>query len=234
MSWTDRRTPPIAALAIFAAACAPAADPAFAGDSEATGGSTGAPSSSTVGPEDSSTGDTQTKVPCTVAVLDCDPGFSLSEYGCQAYECVHGYCTLVNRDNGRLCELTWGGDGSCLRGDCVISECWYDSECQESCMRGRCWTAGQCSYQPIQDGEPALPHEQSEGDCAVVVCDDGVPYESYESRDPRDDGNPCTADVCQRGGTVHLVVPEGTPCGPSGAICTEQGDCVDPCAGNLC
>jgi len=224
------------AFAILAGACAPPAEPATPAEPTTSEGSgTGAPSSSTgsaddstAEPEDAPTGDLRPGMSCTVAT-DCVELFGFPQE-CQPFTCREGHCLLSSDADGQYCQYGTDTEGICSNGVCLFPECWQHADCWwDSCTLGLCGPDRQCWFDSrVPDGEPAVPRAQREGDCAGLVCHDGLEQTEDDPDDPEDDGNPCTVDICEDGQTVHLTVPEGTPCGPAGATCTAEGDCMLP------
>ncbi len=99
-----------------------------------------------------------------------------------------------------------------------------------------CVAPGHCASVDEVEGVTCAPDAQGvvvvscecaaacEPDCADKACgDDGC----GGSCGGCDDGNPCTADVCQDAGCVAEAVADGTECG-EGDVC-EAGACVPPC-----
>lgn len=95
------------------------------------------------------------------------------------------------------------------------------------------WTCetGACVLVPVRDG--TLMAGNVPGDCKILVCDGLGGAEYRPSDDPKDDGNPCTSEVCD-----GFVQPPSTnkapnmPC-PTG-VCDGNGACVECLHGYQC
>jgi len=95
----------------------------------------------------------------------------------------------------------------------------------------------QCQVMAAPEGQ--LPDEsQKKGDCKQVYCDGNGQQESYPAPHdtPPDDGNACTAELCQGLEPKQVPTVAGSPC--DGGMCNGAGTCgvclpnAQKCAGN--
>ena len=82
--------------------------------------------------------------------------------------------------------------------------------------------ANMCSIMPATNGP--VGQGQVEGDCQTLACMDGELGSVVDDNDVPDDSNPCTMDACSAGTPAHDPAPDGTACGPNGAVCVA-GQC---------
>ena len=151
---------------------------------------------------------TVTDVPCPEAgdCSDDDP--------CTLDFCEGGTCRLQPRPSGFDC-----GPGVCCHGTCVSGwRCCEDGDCSvPACQVGRC-ADGECRVQNAPEGS----------DCMGGLCCGGLCRTRGNCCSSADcnDGDPCTADVCQASYTCespHRPASDGTGC--TGGICCS-GTCV--------
>lgn len=107
--------------------------------------------------------------------------------------------------------------------ECMISaDCPGDNTvCGEPiCVKGNCGTL-------TRQGD-VKSSSQIYGDCQDIVCLKGQVKSSKNDNDFYDDGNDCTDDTCDNGGSVSKPRGAGAPCGSmgSGKICDGAGACV--------
>ncbi|HHH31474.1 MAG TPA: hypothetical protein ENK57_24435, partial [Polyangiaceae bacterium] len=115
----------------------------------------------------------------------------------------------------------------------LSAQCSADSECDDDnpCTADSCSEQGSCDNVPID-----APLGQTEGDCLVNVCRNGV-VDVDPANDPEDDGEACTEDRCVDGVSVHDPSPfEGDSCeAPEGQGICAGGSCVVECQpGDAC
>ncbi len=177
-------------------------------------------------------------------------------------------CVGVDPDDGNpcttdACEPTTGAithepvaDGTpCLDADlCDGSEACQADVCTAGpplavddgnpCTADACDPATGVTHVAVADGTPCLDADLCDGSeaCQAGVCTAGTPLAV-------DDGNPCTADLCDPiAGVTHLAVPDGTPCADADLCNGDEtclaGDCTagtppvvaddNPCTADLC
>jgi hypothetical protein len=119
--------------------------------------------------------------------------------------------------------------------DCrhALTTCTGDGQC----CTGTCLKSGICSC----DAQNPCP--RAKNPCKKAVCSSGrCLYENRAlGRTCRDDGNPCTRDICDgQGNCIHPKLPNGTSCGANqvcfNRVCCTQGDptCCPTCNGACC
>ncbi|MEA2594753.1 MAG: hypothetical protein QOF01_1222, partial [Thermomicrobiales bacterium] len=114
------------------------------------------------------------------------------------------------------------GNGGCT-GCTGATECpGQDDECkQRTCVNGN------CGFSYTSAGTPMLA--QTPGDCKKNVCDgSGQIVQINDDTDvPANDGNQCTAEVCNQGTPARISSALGTPCNQGGGtVCNGSGACV--------
>lgn len=98
---------------------------------------------------------------------------------------------------------------------CAVSSCDDGNPCTvDSCV------AGACVHTPLAEGALCSDGDECNGIeiCdSEAICQPGMPLEV-------DDGNPCTADLCDpTEGVFHLTAADGTSCDDEDA-CTQSSD----------
>lgn len=123
--------------------------------------------------------------------------------------CVNGIPSNPTEPAGTPCgiNLACDANGACA-GCTSAAQCpGVDDDCQQ-----RTCVAGACGFDFTLAGVPVTA--QVDADCLVVVCDGaGGTFAEPDALDwPSDDGNACTAEVCNAGQPEHPPFPAGTPC----------------------
>ncbi len=153
-------------------------------------------------------------------VADFDCTVSIEETSCSKPRCIGGVCKAAVQPKGTPCEL----DGL-EPGPCQVSVC--DG-------------VGKCTFAGAPEGLPC-----GDGPCGDV-CQGGQCVQGGG----KDDGDPCTLDVCEGGQVQHLPLTDpsvdcddGNPCTASAGclggncvgkplVCDDGIDCtIDFCAG---
>ena len=117
--------------------------------------------------------------------------------------------------------------------------CGSASECPEPtplCQVAIC-ASSFCGMAPAPEGTDVPVSAQTPGDCKQIVCGAGGGVtSSVDATDvPRDDGNPCTTEVCVGPNPAHPRAPVGSSCKSSGGTdagasqgyCNSGGGCGD-------
>ncbi|HOX45202.1 MAG TPA: trypsin-like serine protease [Myxococcota bacterium] len=153
----------------------------------------------------------------------------VTAYGIDDTCLTFGCSTRVDRHYAFL-EVAVGGaagascaaDGECLSGECLAGLCCNavcDGPCRSCALPGR---EGQCST--LENGAPCSDGDVCNGEEDLCLRGECTPGATLECPD---DGDPCTADVCDHGlGCVHRTRPDGEECG-QGRQC-QDGACVSP------
>ena len=91
---------------------------------------------------------------------------------------------------------------------------------QRVCDKGTCKVIN-----PVGPG--VVPFDESKGNCSRLRCDGrGNEVLEIDEADVRNDGNPCTDDVCEEGVPLNRLKPVGTPCGTIPSVtCDGMGTC---------
>ncbi|MBX7081387.1 MAG: hypothetical protein K1X88_19455 [Nannocystaceae bacterium] len=118
-----------------------------------------------------------------------------------------------------------GGSSDTSSGSTTAEPCGSDAECDDGnpCSADHCG-AGFCSHDAI-NGQPA-PTGQTDGDCQVILCINGISQSTNSDNDVPDDGNVCTDDLCMGGVPSNPDFPAGTPCNQVG-VCDGNGACSE-------
>ncbi|MBM4372374.1 MAG: thrombospondin type-1 domain-containing protein, partial [Deltaproteobacteria bacterium] len=174
-------------------------------------------------------------LPCLKAGMGCDPeaGCALDQDAADAWclppgqVCVNlaqTWCTHLDINDGK-----WNAETGC---HLVL---WAET-CDDGafCSEDLCDPAQGCSHPPKDDGTPCGEDLECQDGLCVVVCvpscagkicgDDGC----GGSCGTCSDGNPCSLDVCQAGGTCTF------PAGNEGVGCLGAGLCSGKCQGGSC
>jgi hypothetical protein len=143
---------------------------------------------------------------------------------CQTESCKDGVASHGNLPEDSACggdgKLKCDGNGSCVN-------CTKDSQCAVAtlCQTAVC-VSQTCGANDVPAGQdPGL--QQTANDCRKAQCD-GAGQEQSVADDadvPKDDGNPCTNDVCIGGSPQHPNKAIDTPCGQN-KVCDGAGACV--------
>ncbi|AUX39083.1 uncharacterized protein SOCE26_004650 [Sorangium cellulosum] len=113
-----------------------------------------------------------------------------------------------------------GAGDSCT----VLSDCPAPAE---PCQTSAC-VEGTCAVVPLPEGIEVAPEA---GDCRRLVCDGDGAQVVLAADEPKDDGNPCTHDICQETMPAH---PPRTGETCPGGVCDAGGRCVPSmCTGDL-
>lgn len=137
----------------------------------------------------------------TTAVLTPLPGQACTVGTARGFCTEAGACGVTCTDGGPPCD-----DGN---------PCTTDA-CNEAVER--------CEF-VLLDGGPVPGALQVAGDCRVSRCVAGVATSDPDDTDLPADGEPCTADLCNRGTASHPDLPAGTPCGAM-TVCDGMGTCT--------
>lgn len=143
---------------------------------------------------------------------------------CTLNLCAAGVPSYSRADAGTPCGdgLICDADGACV-GCLTASDCpGEDTECQAR----RC-TGGVCDFSFPPSLTPVA--HQTVGDCKKNVCDGSghIVLINDDTDVPADDGNQCTAVICNQGTPARVSSAVGTPCNQSGgAVCDGSGNCV--------
>ena len=126
--------------------------------------------------------------------------------------------TPCNQGGGSFCNAT----GACVQCNAPAECPGSDTECQ-----ARTCSSNVCGVSTAPAGTPTSA--QTPGDCHQNQCDgNGNTMSAIDNTDvPADDGNPCTAEVCNTGVPAHPPQPIDTPCNQGGgSFCNATGACV--------
>jgi hypothetical protein len=140
--------------------------------------------------------------------------------------CTDDVCTAGVPSNPPLADtVSCGGHNSCDgQGHCL--GCTVAADCPGSdsvCQSRTCDMNRVCGVDNAGDGTPA--GAQTTGDCRQMVCDGrGATRTAVDDTDVHDDGNPCTANVCNAGMASNPPLAAGSPC-PMG-VCDGLGHCI--------
>ena len=134
--------------------------------------------------------------------------------------------TACNQNGGSLCN----GVGACVT--CTLaSQCpGSDTECQ-----ARTCTNNVCGFSFAAAGSPLAV--QTAADCRLDQCDGaGAVVNAIDNSDvPLEDGNQCTAQVCNAGVPGNPFVPVDTACNQNGgSFCSGSGACVGCTTASQC
>jgi elongation factor P hydroxylase len=124
-------------------------------------------------------------------------------------------CGMTQQGTPLVCDESAVCSGCTAPGDCVGD----DNECRtRTCEGGVCGT----SFTPVNTEVAA----QTAGDCKKAVCDgNGAVVEVDDGGDlPPDDGDACTAEVCDAGAPAHPPKADGAAC-DDGDACTVADTC---------
>jgi len=144
-------------------------------------------------------------------------------------ECTRDRCTAGEPSNENVVNATPcmgpAGAGSCQQGACEVicppADCDDSNQCTiDTCQEGVC-------HHAALDGVAGL--EQEQGDCRLVLCQDGSEADTIDNTDLPDDLNDCTDDLCNQGTPTNPAVAIGTPCPGVGdqEVCDGAGSCVE-------
>lgn len=148
-----------------------------------------------------------------------DPG------DCTKATCAAGTLTISN-----LAAETGCGMNGTLKcdGKGVCANCASDGDCSvpQSCQTPAC-KAGSCVPKFAAAGTTP-DDQQTANDCQKMVCDgSGNPGSQPDNMDaPKDDGNPCTAEVCIMGAPQHSPTVGAMCSANGGQFCDALGACV--------
>jgi hypothetical protein len=115
----------------------------------------------------------------------------------------------------------------------AVETCTEAKDCSDddnACTVTKC-ESGVCKYPALPEGTPP---PQIAGDCKLAECDGTVQKNTDDPTDV-DDGNDCTADVCDGGQPSHPNAETGAPCfvGSAHGECDGMGTCVVECSTDL-
>ncbi len=146
---------------------------------------------------------------------------------CTTDACVNGSPMNTALPDGSICQQGTKS-GFCKNNLCQVA-CATNTDCDDMnpCTEEFCNSAiSTCSYTKL-DGVPTPGFSQIAGDCKVQSCIAGVDTSLNDDADIKDDGNPCTTDLCNGGTPVNAPLPERTLCMPGGTdVCSSFGVCV--------
>jgi len=148
--------------------------------------------------------------------LPTDDGNACTDETCVAGSAQHPSTPLNSACPQGYCN----GSGSC-------GACNGPSQCPNQgsiCETATC-ISQTCGIDPLPSGTQAPAASQTDGDCAVLVCDGmGSTTANASPGDTPEDNNDCTQDQCSGNMPSHTPYPAGTSCGSSGA-CDGAGMC---------
>ncbi|HHH12134.1 MAG TPA: hypothetical protein ENK23_08710, partial [Sorangium sp.] len=166
-------------------------------------------------------GQPQRDIDDTDVPIDHDP--------CTADVCTSGVPTNPAKAEGASCEAEGGQVGTCVSGTCTVA-CIPGAgpgQCDDgnACTEGACDpTSGTCVQVPINN---VVVSPEPDGDCQVLLCQDGTETTLSDNTDLPDDGNECTSDLCVEGMASHPPANAGAPCAQNGGrVC--DGDSNNP------
>src|SRR5690606_33383860 len=136
--------------------------------------------------------------------------------------CLGGTCQHPAAPEGTACGSPASGecdqpDGCDGLGQCPPNHLHDGSACSADanpCTADVC-VSGACAHPAEPAGTPCGDPTQ-DACTAPDACDGAGVCLAHHSADDTacvDDGNPCTADLCDRGRCEHPAMPIGTPCG---------------------
>lgn len=128
--------------------------------------------------------------------------------------------TPCDQNNGTVCNSS---------SQCVACNAPADCPGQDTDCETRTCVANTCGIAFAPPGTPTA--NQTPGDCRQNQCDGagGIVNAAFNADLPGDDGNACTAEVCNAGAPAHPPVMNGTSCS-DGSLCTQ----VDTCQAGAC
>ena len=171
------------------------------------------------------------RLPGDCKVLECDgSGTAVSveddtDLPVDGNACTDDVCTAGTPSNPPLAAaVSCGGRNLCDgQGHCVGCTVAADCPGSDTVCQSRTCDNGVCGVENAGDGTPA--GAQTAGDCRQTVCDgNGSARTAADDTDTHDDGNPCTANVCNSGVASNPPLAAGSPC-PT-AVCDGQGHCM--------
>ncbi len=138
----------------------------------------------------------------------------------------------VDTPCGQGLDLKCNGKGQC--GGCTT-----DAECSAGntpCASAACSAQGLCDVMFKPNGTPLPAQDQTAEDCKVRVCDGaGNTIDIADPNDPKNDGNECTADMCNGATPANSPKQVGAACNGT-STCDGAGHCLgvlaDPCTAN--
>lgn len=181
--------------------------------------------------------------PCTSDSCDetghCNPSYPNNQLvppqdsnPCDQEVCLNGAIAHENLAAGTSCGKTQNGDPLTCDGNGHCIGCMSAGDCGKDtvCVTWSC-DKRMCSYSQAPDG--VLQSGQTSGDCADLVCADGVEGAQQNTSDVPPPPSPCTLYVCPSGSCNGTMCPApmltnaaaGTSCGPSGEQCDGSGNC---------
>jgi hypothetical protein len=146
---------------------------------------------------------------------------------CTTDSCQNGAPVSTNVPAGTACAAGVCNDmGQCTGcndpGDCGGMDTFCAAHTCENSI---------CGISNTADGTPWPAADQTDFDCTRIECDgNGGTKDTIDDTDLPDDGDLCTADVCDNGVASNPQEPAGTDCG-NGDVCNNAGNCVE-CATN--
>lgn len=167
---------------------------------------------------------------------------TMCEYGCL---CPEGYkceSKIIDKLQINLC-VPEEGKCPCFEKlcndniECTVDKCGENNQCIHTIQPDYCLIAQKC-YKHNQEN----PNNECEK-CDVSISQ--ILWAQNNGVNCKDDGNPCTSDICSSKVCVHPPKPKGTPCG-GGNQCDGNGNCGEcasdkdcppsdqPCTVNQC
>jgi hypothetical protein len=177
----------------------------------------------------------QTAFDCKV--LQCTGGKPSTEDDPMDIQADAEDCTIDKCDNGMpfhtakpdSTACVMGGDGLCMGGVCVI-HCTDDGMCDDKnpCTQDSCDKAQSlCSFAPL-NGVNTPGAAQTEMDCKVQVCVDGVDTGSPDDSDLPKTATDCDQELCNNGVPSNPPLAIDVTCGTnSDKVCNGAGACVE-------
>lgn len=96
----------------------------------------------------------------------------------------------------------------------------------QECKVAVCGPTGICGVENTPYGAPAKM--QTDGDCKLNICKNGVSVSADDDTDIDDDHQTCTIDGCSAGMVLHDPNIQGTACAEGGgSVCDADGHCVE-------